>query len=385
MLKELWKKWGIVWCIWTLVGLFFMSQVYSLSVNWNRQFYPYESFVSEFTYCYTWILGTRMVLWFARWCPIERPYFFRRVVYHLLASLVLAAFTHGVHSLTVNRLILNFSFTSELNFIFINCHLGILIYWVIVLIHHSFEFSRKYQEEKLQGAELEAQLVQAQLQALKMQLNPHFLFNTLNSISTLLLTNPEAAHKMVARLGDFLRLTLLNNGNQEVSLQQELEFLKCYLEIEHTRFRDRLSVKLDIDPATRDALVPNLFLQPIVENSICHGIAPRVDPGSIQIETERKGDRLMLRIKDDGPGIQFGNSTTPQFKEGIGLSNTRARLKRLYGDSFQFNLTNVPEGGLLVTLEIPFQTNSQFNARTSKTDPSLEGFEKETLSLLLKR
>lgn len=236
-------------------------------------------------------------------------------------------------------------------------HQGVFFYWIVLLARHALV----YREESTQGAvrasQLEAQLVQAQLQALKMQLNPHFLFNTLNSISTLLLTNPLEAHKMVARLGDLLRMTLNNSGAGEITLDDELDFLACYLEIEHTRYRDRLTVAFDIDLETRSALVPNLFLQPIVENAIRHGIAPRPDPGRVRIRAERRNGHLQVEVQDDGPGLCIpngGSTATRQF--GIGLSNTRSRLNRMYGDDGRLELKNVPEGGLLVRLNLPFKT-----------------------------
>src|SRR4029079_13460186 len=148
------------------------------------------------------------------------------------------------------------------------------------------------------------------LQALKMQLHPHFLFNTLNSISALLDEDVDAADQMLARLGDLLRMTLENSGAQEVTLQEELEFLRCYLEIEQVRFNDRLTVSMHIEPETLDAKVPNLILQPIVENAIKHGIVSRIAPGRIEIIARRSDDALLLQVKDNGPGLSHGESTS---------------------------------------------------------------------------
>jgi two-component system, LytTR family, sensor kinase len=186
-----------------------------------------------------------------------------------------------------------------------------------------------------------------------MQLHPHFLFNTLHSISALVHKDPEAADRMIARLGDFLRLTLENSGAQEVSLQKELEFLKCYLEIERVRFRDRLTTRLDIDPQSLDTPVPNLILQPIVENALRHGVAPRSSPGRIEISAKRDNGSLRIQVRDNGPGLPAISATNGRFREGLGLANTRARLAQLYGGSHRLELANAPEGGLVVTLEIP--------------------------------
>jgi len=203
--------------------------------------------------------------------------------------------------------------------------------------------------------QLEAQLSQAQLQALKMQLHPHFLFNTLHSISALLNHDPEAARKMITRLGDFLRLTLENSGTQEVTLQQEIEFLRCYLEIERIRFQDRLMTRVDVSPPALDAKVPNLILQPIVENAIRHGIAPRSSPGLIEILAKPQNGTLRIQVRDNGPGLPPDRTSEKMFTKGLGLANTERRLDQLYGAAHRFDLVNDPEGGLIVTLEIPFK------------------------------
>jgi len=188
-----------------------------------------------------------------------------------------------------------------------------------------------------------------------MQLHPHFLFNTLHSISALVHKNADAADKMIARLGDFLRLTLENSGAQEVSLQEELEFLKCYLEIERIRFEDRLSVQLAIDPEALDARLPNLILQPIVENAIRHGISRRTSAGRIEIEAHRLNGTLQVQVTDNGPGLASDSNSGTIVKAGVGLANTQARLKQLYGDRHRLDLSNATSGGLTVILEIPFR------------------------------
>jgi two-component system LytT family sensor kinase len=189
-----------------------------------------------------------------------------------------------------------------------------------------------------------------------MQVHPHFLFNTLHSISALLNRDTEAARQMIARLGDFLRLTLENSGTQEVTLQREIEFLQSYLEIEHIRFQDRMTTLVEVEPHALDVQVPNLILQPIVENAIRHGIAPRSTPGRIEIRAEHKNSMLRIQVRDNGPGLPVNRSAVNLFKEGLGLANTRARLQHLYGAAHRFELANDPEGGLVVTLEIPSET-----------------------------
>ncbi|MGH9900142.1 MAG: sensor histidine kinase, partial [Pyrinomonadaceae bacterium] len=195
----------------------------------------------------------------------------------------------------------------------------------------------------------------AQLQTLKMQLHPHFLFNTLNSISSLLERDKAAADKMIARLGDFLRLTLDERSGQEISLQRELEFLECYLAIERTRFQDKLKTRMRIGQGTLDAQIPSLVLLPVVENAIKHGICARTSQGRIEIISERQGDYLLLEVTDDGPGLKESGGQTEPAKFGLGLSNTQARLKQLYGDDGRLELRNNADSGLTVTILIPFK------------------------------
>lgn len=231
-----------------------------------------------------------------------------------------------------------------------------IIYVLILTLGHALDYYMHYREEELKSMGLESQLAQAQLQALKMQLHPHFLFNTLHSISALQLEDVAAAQRMTARLGDFLRITLDSVNAQEVTLRREVEFLQCYLDIERIRFGHRLTTNLRIAPETLDAEVPNLILQPIVENAIRHGVATRTAAGRIDVCSWRNGDMLQVQIKDNGPGLSAGVASRP-VNEGLGLTNTRARLARLYGSNCVFELANAAEGGLVVTLGIPFITN----------------------------
>jgi LytS/YehU family sensor histidine kinase len=204
----------------------------------------------------------------------------------------------------------------------------------------------------LELSRLEKQLADAQLQALKMQLHPHFLFNTLNSVSALMYKDTDAAEEMVQKLTNFLHMTLESSGSQEVTLKKELDFLNYYLQIEQIRFQDRLAVNMKIDPGTLDARVPNLIMQPIVENAIRHGVATRAAQGRIEIHAKRNNGLIQLQVKDNGPGLENGNT---EIREGVGLSNTRLRLQQIYGDAYRFDLTNAPEGGVIATVELPYQ------------------------------
>jgi len=228
--------------------------------------------------------------------------------------------------------------------------LSILVYWTILGITTAVLFSGRYQQEGARATQLEEKLAQAQLSALRMQLQPHFLFNTLHSLSDLVLEDPSEATRMIARLGDFLRMTLDGSGSQLVPLKRELDFLSCYLEIEQVRFHDRLRVQIDVDPKLESVLVPNLILQPLVENAIHHGIARRIGPGRIDIRAELVEGLLEIEIADDGPGLDASSNGE---RSGIGLGNVRDRLSCVYGDAGRLALTNGVKGGLAAKLILP--------------------------------
>ncbi|WP_225562044.1 histidine kinase [Rhodanobacter sp. DHB23] len=231
-----------------------------------------------------------------------------------------------------------------------NFHFALLTYWVVLAVLRGLESRRHLRDERLRNARLETQLVQAQLQALRMQLQPHFLFNTLNAISALALADPLQARLMIARLSDFLRLTLEERHAPQVPLARELEFLRCYLDIQQVRFQDRLSTRLDVDDDTLHAAVPNLILQPLVENALRHGLLAKAEPGSLHVAGRRDGEVLVLCVDDDGLGLPPEGAS-----EGIGLANTRARLAMLFGDGARLDLRRRDGGGTRVELRLPFR------------------------------
>ena len=227
------------------------------------------------------------------------------------------------------------------------------IYWIIVSITHALMYYRRAQERERKAVELEARLADAKLDALRMQLHPHFLFNTLNAISTLVHKDPHAADEMIANLSELLRATLDAEG-QEIPLRQELGLLERYLEIQQARFGDRLKIEKHINAAALDGLVPTLILQPLVENAIRHGIEPQTSPGLVVIEAQRKDGLLQLSVADNGAGMQ-----KPTGKpSGIGLANTKARIEELYGDSAHLILNSKSGEGFSVQIEIPFRSQA---------------------------
>jgi LytS/YehU family sensor histidine kinase len=227
---------------------------------------------------------------------------------------------------------------------------GFLYYWLILGIQAAFIYQRMYREERIAAAELEGRLTEARLEALRLQLHPHFLFNTLNAISAFVEANPERARRMIARLGELLRRTLSGGAAAEVPLSRELDLLAPYLEIQRIRFGDRLSIELDVPDGTSDALIPALMLQPLVENAVEHGVKRTLDAARVRLSAKRSGDRLRVEIADNGPG-----PTSSAEGVGVGLANTRARLAGLYGDAHRFELRPLESGGTVVTIELPFK------------------------------
>jgi len=233
-----------------------------------------------------------------------------------------------------------------------NLDWALMTYAAIVGLSYAIAYYQEAQARAIRAAHLETSLVEARLKSLEAQLHPHFLFNTLHAISALVHANPEAADRMISRLSDLLRLTFDRSGAASVPLDEELDFLHKYLEIEQTRFQDRLSVRFDIDPDALDAEVPRLILQPLVENAIKHGIAPRMGRGLVEITARRQEDGVWLEVKDNGVGLSV--NARERFDRGVGLSNTRARLECLYGDRHRLEFSG-GDAGLAVQMLIPQQ------------------------------
>ncbi len=372
LMQKRWSRYLLGFCFWTLLGLSFASQFYissakaGLEVSW-RQAVNYA--LADW---YVFALLSIPVIHLARRFRLEGSRWGRSLATHALAS-VLFSLAYMIVRAWVG-LWQSHAASQEVAFqdvfkplLVKTWHFNLLIYWVIVAVSHAFDYYRRYRERELRTSELEKRLAQAKLQALQMQLNPHFLFNTLHSISSLMHKDVEAADRMIARLSDLLRAALAGAETQEVSLEQELELLKLYLSIEQIRFGNRLSVKMNIAPDTLEAQVPNLILQPLVENAIRHGIEPRARPGCIELSAQRRDSTLALVVSDNGGGLG-GNGT---IKEGVGLSNTRARLRELYGTAQHFELRRGDAGGVRVELTIPFREGTENSATLAKEESKL--------------
>jgi sensor histidine kinase YesM len=304
-----------------------------------------------------WSLLTPVVYELARRYSFDRAGWKHALPIHVVASIGLA-FVGSFALVSLNPLI---TWTKEPHIPFFahvlsRAFMDVQRYWYIVLVTQAIAFYSKYQERQVLSSQLEAQLAQAQLEVLKIQLEPHFLFNTLNSIAALARHDGEAAEHMTLQLADLLRMSLDGVGVHEVPLQQELTFLQKYIDIQQVRFHDRMQVETEIDPRTLDTLVPNLILQPIVENAIRHGISPRRAGGVIRISAWRDRDDVWMEIRDNGVGFTRGGLMPP---EGVGLSNTRGRLRQLYNEDHAMVLEDVPGGGCTVKIRVPYRTMTE--------------------------
>jgi two-component system, LytTR family, sensor kinase len=355
-----WVKWAVIFLCWTGFALFFTSQSYMFqarsagTIEWKRTLFNW------LLGSYTWFALTPLVLKLSNRFPLQRGKLLRSVAVHAIAAPLfnvanIVLFVIALGLITGPRLEARSLLESVWYFVIAEFHGGMLVYWVIIGVSHATDYYRRYRERELLASNLETRLVKAQLDALRMQLHPHFLFNALNSVSVLMRKDVDAADRMLLQLSGLLRVTLARNAAHEIRLRQELEILERYLEIEQIRFQDRLTVRTRVDPSALDALVPQLFFQPLVENAIRHGISDRETGGLIDIRAERQNGMLCLQVRDNGPGL---NTPRGNLVEGVGLSNTRSRLEYLYGSGSRFEVGDAEEGGLIVTAAFPFHTET---------------------------
>ncbi len=335
---------------WTAFGLFSFAQVLIYNQVSGQDPLPWRPLlVVSMASAWVWAALTPAALWVAnrlRFDPHQRA---RSLVLHGLAGIcfvLLSTVLDRALSMVISQGPLR-PFVSSLLYRFDS---RLLAYLCIVTVSQAARYALLYREREVRAAELEAQLARAELQVLKMQLQPHFLFNALNTIAEMAHNDPHSADRLIARLGHLLRLSLEQAGHQVVPFRQELKILEAYLEIEQTRFQDRLVVRTDVSVEVLDAGVPALILQPLVENAIRHGTSPRTGRGQIVIRGARQGDRLRIDIRDTGRGFP----PEGQSREGLGLRNTRQRLHQLYGTEQAFVLSNDPAGGAVVTMLFPF-------------------------------
>ena len=350
-------KWMLGALLWTLIGLSFASQFYVSSLKTGQPVSWAAAIGWSLGDWYVWGLLSSPVLFLARRFHLEGPRWGSSLAIHLcgcaVASLVyifvralLGQWQSRSHGTSVS-FVETFSPLLVKTFFF-----NVLIYWGIVCAGHALDYYQQFRERELRAVELEKSLAEARLKSLQMQLNPHFLFNTLHAISALMHKDVDSADRMVAQLSDLLRRALDSGDEQEVSVRREIDFLQRYVAIEKTRFGNRLTVEMKIAPDTQSALVPNLVLQPLVENAIKHGIERVARPGTIEISANRVDGELILEVADNGKGLP------EKWNENIGLSNTRSRLQQLYGANHRFEMRNRETGGVSIRIAIPFRTET---------------------------
>ena len=350
------RNFSLIFLVFVFISLFFTTESYLFAFLKEKPVVFHKELIWAFTRWMPWAFFTPLIFYLARRCDFRRQVLYRSILIHIIMSILLTALQAVIYIIYLSfvknvppQITLGTIIHFSLNFI----HFNILTYWIIVSIFYMINYYRKSKEHQLTASKLETRLAQAQLEVLKMQLQPHFLFNTLHTISALVRKDAEASDKMICRLSDLLRMTLDNSGLQEVPLKEELEFLKIYLEIEQTRFGERLKIEMDIAPETLDAYVPNLILQPVVENAIKHGISPDIEGGTVKITSKQEDDKLIITVQDDGVGLK--ENADAVIVKGFGLSNTIERLKQLYGEEASLTIKNAEGGGVIGTFEIPLR------------------------------
>jgi signal transduction histidine kinase len=358
-------KWAGILGAWALLGVIYAGPIYYETLSEDMGHSAWRIFGWGILTWLAWAPLTPAIAWLARRFPFSGGDWKRSLVVHLPAFFLISAI-HSAAATVITLTVKPFDQMGTTPAMFWPRFLGrlqgqlgsnLLIYAMVIGLCYAFDYYRKYRERESVASRLEAQLARAQLDSLRMQLHPHFLFNTLNGIVGLVRDNRnEAAVSMLVGLSDLLRHTLEHSARQEVELREELGFIKLYLSMQEMRFSDRFHVQLDIDPATMKALVPNLILQPLTENAIRHGISRRADAGLVGISSAVEDSHLRLTIYDNGAGLP--NDWQLKGSTGIGLANTAARLQQLYGDDHEFDIRNRAGGGVEVVIRMPLKTSA---------------------------
>ncbi|MGD1030840.1 MAG: histidine kinase [Opitutaceae bacterium] len=366
-----WLKWGLLSSLWLVV-----SAVYALQVS-AVGLLPWSGAVTLALLDWApWIAFGPLALWLARKMPIGPKTWRWSLPAHLLACVLLVALMElTMSALSLRRDLLvpppdrpnaaavhpgppeplgavRFAWLRILD----RARTAVPVYWMLVAGAHALAHQRRSLERERRALHAEAGLAEARLSTLQAQLNPHFLFNTLNTIAHFVYTDPAAAEETISSLSELLRSALNAQQRREVALGEEIAFVKRYCEIQKARFGDRLEMRYEIAPDTLGAPVPALLLLPLVENAIIHGVARGPEPGAVFIRARRRAERLVIEVADTGGGSGPANPKAGprlDFREGVGLANTRARLAALYGERQAFGLERAPEGGVLARVEIP--------------------------------
>lgn len=346
--------------LWAGIGVFFASEAAIRQYPGHERATPwFDALIVNIPFYLLWAALAPAVLRLAGRFPIggDRRARLRAVAVHVVAGLAVAAL-HLLLAEVFFELIRGWrarsaAFPQAVAFSFRhNFHINVLTYWGIVAYRHLRDYDRGLRERELAATRLERQLAHAELQALRMQLQPHFLFNALNSISSLLFENPEAADRMLVRLSDLLRQSLETDGQQEIPLERELDFVGRYLDLERMRFSERLEVTTQVDPGLFDAAVPAFVLQPLVENAVVHGVGRSAEPVSVVLSARKEGGELVLEVVN---GLPEDPAAGAGAGAGVGLQNTRARLEQLYGERGRLELEVEPGRRAVARVLLPFR------------------------------
>ncbi|HEV7396428.1 MAG TPA: histidine kinase [Pyrinomonadaceae bacterium] len=359
-----WPMWLVIFGFWTFFSFLYSNQIYfEMLHNPNMHHSWWRIAFWQLLVWYLWGFLSPLILTLGRRFPLEGSAKLRGLLAHLIACVLFSAL-HVAAATALRMIIRPFDvwsdvrsfptqYQDELHAFFL---FDVLVYWAIFGVGYAFDYRERYRERESQASELKAQLAQAQLESLKMQLHPHFLFNTLHTIAGLVRGNEKAqAVDMISGLSDLLRHALESADEQEVTLKEEVNFINLYLDIQKVRFSDRLNVRMEIAPDTLEALVPNLILQPLVENAIRHGISLKNSSGLLVIKSYSENGHVHIMVSDDGPGLP--SDWHLEKSKGIGLANTDGRLKHLYGNKYRFELRNGDKSGTTATITIPFRTS----------------------------
>ena len=347
--RKIFRELGIAVAAWTLVAILAYARVPLQALAASRELPPLRGALLPLVACWLWALLTPPILWLAERYPLDRRTWLRNGLVHLGAAAASVLLSAPPTYAIVVWLDVPGRPPDLLAQTLGETFIDLFSYAALVALGHALSYYRLSAEERVRRSELETRLLAARMEALEARMHPHFLFNALNTVSSLVRTgDSKAAVRAVARLGDLLRSLLLDDG-QEIPLAQELDFVGRYLELEQARFGERLCARIDADPSVMTALVPRLVLQPLVENAVRHGIEPSSEPGRVEVRAARSGEMLALEVRDTGAR---GGSSTPSTR--VGLANTRARLLQLYGDRQELALTTDASGTVARVL-IPFR------------------------------
>ncbi|HYR10463.1 MAG TPA: histidine kinase [Longimicrobium sp.] len=344
------RFWTLYGAAWLGIVLFFYSRAFTVSFFRGTSFRWRQDALETLASYGQWALYVPLIVWAARRVSLFRGCRKKALAFHAAFSILVAVTAVGVQTFWAGRI-----WTDEVpdfsRYLAIFVHWHVLFYWLTLSVTQGLEFQRRWQRDQLQASRLETELAQAELKALQMQMEPHFLYNTLHTVSEMVHVDPGAAERMIVRLGSLLRHAT-ETGSQEVPLEREMEFLRAYLEIEQARFHDRLTVTIDVPDELLACPVPSLILQPLVENAIRHGTSRLAGAGAVRITAAAEDDALVLRVADNGPGL---GAPGAKRGAGVGLQNIRSRLRHLYGDAGSLALDPAAGGGLEASVRLPLE------------------------------